>query len=94
MVNHLTETPLHKVCSSCFSNTFSDVTLVSEDGGQVSSNILFPGVCLLQPWGERGGWPGVAGPGEQTRMLLQRGNAAILGNRVPTFPHPNVNGVE
>ena len=27
-------------------------------------------------------------------MLLQRGNAAILGNRVPSFPHPNVNGVE
>ena len=27
-------------------------------------------------------------------VLLQRGNAAILGNRVPTHPHPNVDGIE
>jgi hypothetical protein len=27
-------------------------------------------------------------------ILLQRGNAAILGNRVPTHPEPFVNGVE
>ena len=27
-------------------------------------------------------------------MLLQRGNAAILGNRVPTHPHPSVDGLE
>ena len=26
-------------------------------------------------------------------ILLQRGNAAILGNRVPMLPHPNVDGV-
>ena len=25
-------------------------------------------------------------------LLLQRGNAAILNNRVPTFPDPHVNG--
>ena len=31
---------------------------------------MFPGVRLLQPWGERLGWPGVAGPGEQTRIAL------------------------
>ena len=27
-------------------------------------------------------------------ILLQRGNAAILGNRVPNFPHPEVDGIE
>ena len=27
-------------------------------------------------------------------MLLQRGNAAILGNRVPSHPHPSVDGIE
>ena len=26
-------------------------------------------------------------------ILLQRGNAAILGNRVPDHPHPNVDGI-
>ena len=27
-------------------------------------------------------------------ILLQRGNAAILGNRVPTHPTPEVNGID
>ena len=27
-------------------------------------------------------------------ILLQRGNAAILGNRVPTHPEPSVNGID
>ena len=27
-------------------------------------------------------------------MLLQKGNAAILGNRVPTHPNPNIDGLE
>ena len=27
-------------------------------------------------------------------MLLQRGNAAILGNRVPSHPHPRVDGIQ
>ena len=27
-------------------------------------------------------------------ILLQRGNAAILGNRVPTYPEPTIDGIE
>ena len=26
-------------------------------------------------------------------ILLQRGNAAILGNRIPSFPAPEIDGV-
>ena len=27
-------------------------------------------------------------------ILLQRGNAALLGNRVPAYPEPEIDGIE